>query len=145
MTENFQATLRPYGLRASLASSGAIGSIGPPGPQGPAGPQGPPGAPGGYTQQSVVTANRSANTVYRNTGATAMFVLTTWDLTSNNATVEARTDATTPPTTEVARVRDPSTSGAITAALPMIVLSGNYYMCAITGGTPTLLEWVEYQ
>jgi len=131
VSANFEASLRPSALRATLA------------PAGPAGPQGPPGPPGGFTQQAVVTGSRAANTVYRNTHATAMLVLTTWDLDSQNATVAARSDATTPPATEVAHVRDPSPSNATTAVLPFVVLPGNYYLCAVTGGTPTLQIWVE--
>jgi len=144
---SFQASLKqPQRFSVKLAPTnpggGPPGPPGPPGPQGPAGIEGPSGPP--VSNQNVVTGQRAANTVYRNAGATTMFLSISWDVSSKASTISILSDANSPPTMEVARTASDSANSGIIAQIFIMVLPGNYYECSITGGTPSLVSWVEY-
>jgi len=140
--QRFTATLTTPQLNARLASGVAV--PGPPGPAGPQGPTGPQGPPGSITSQSVATASRAGNVVYQNTSGVGMLVLTSWDLSSKSAQISALSDAADPPATQVAEIAATDANSGTIAQLWFPVLAGNFYACSITGGTPTLVSWVEY-
>jgi hypothetical protein len=95
------------------------------------------------TSQNVVTGSRVAGTVYQNTTGKVLWVSTCWNLAGTTSAITALSDASNPPTTEVGHSSD-SSPQAVNDQLFLIVLPGNYYQFVVTGGTVTLVTWVEY-
>ena len=104
------------------------------------------GGGGGITTQNVVTANRAIGAVYQNTTGKAMVVMATVNIGSASpAVVQAQSDGSNPPTTNVGYwqiYNTPSTTVAIT----FVVLSGNFYKVGAYGGAgpPVILCWTEW-
>jgi hypothetical protein len=93
--------------------------------------------------QNLVTGSRVAGTVYQNTTGKVLWVSASWNLAGTTSAITALSDANNPPTSEVGQATD-SSPQAETEQLFLIVLPGNYYQFVVTGGTVTLVTWVEY-
>ncbi len=102
------------------------------------------GTPSGTTvptSQTDVTSSRALATVYHNTGTTPKFIQATVQGTSSG-NVSAFTDASNPPTTNVA-AHSANASGAYNVYLGFWVLAGNYYKITSTMGSAAVVIWFE--
>ena len=89
--------------------------------------------------QTDVTGSRSSATVYQNTGTIPIFINVSVNI-SASQDLQIHTDASNPPTTEVAHAGAPGTSSA-TIPCFAVILPGNYYKATWTG---TLTNWTEW-
>ncbi len=92
--------------------------------------------------QNVVTGSRALNTVYHNTTGKTMWITVTTGSGTGSPSYTALTDASATPTTAVAV----ALYNTNVAAMPItfLVLSGNYYEIATSGGSPTISNWIEW-
>jgi len=90
--------------------------------------------------------SRALDTIYQNTSGKIKVVSVSITTTAEEVeTVESLTDSATPPTTVINKQGSAdSTSGALRFSMTFIVLVNHYYKVAISTGSPTLLEWHEW-
>lgn len=95
-----------------------------------------------FLTQSVVTGSRALGTIYRNTTGKTMMVTVTAYAAGATGQWTAFTDSSTPPTTEVCL----GNATVISEGFPItfMVLNNNYYKVSVTGGSATLVDWVEW-
>jgi hypothetical protein len=101
------------------------------------------GIPIAIATQAVVTGSRAAGVVYQNTTSKTLFVVATWNLAGTNSTIDFVCDASNPPTTLISQISYAQPQVVISQLFCM-VLPNYYYECQVSGGTPTLVAWVEY-
>jgi hypothetical protein len=101
------------------------------------------GIPTVLQRQTIVTAERTADVVYQNTTGKTILVFSCWDLGGKASTLSFFSDGANPPGTEVARIAGNQPQSSI-QQLVCVVLAGHYYQCRVQAGTPTLINWIEY-
>lgn len=93
------------------------------------------------TTQSVVTGSRSLDTVYQNTTGRPMRVRVQVYDAAGGQLIQALTDASNPPTTQLDRCYTIGSSQEV-GAVDMYVMPTHYYKVTCSG-TPTIRIWVE--
>lgn len=90
---------------------------------------------GGVTTQNIYNSGqRVLNTVYRNTTGKAMWCCLSLVLSGTLPLVIAYSDSSTNPSTIVGRASNANANGAIESQFCFVVLAGNYYQVASSGG-----------
>ena len=93
--------------------------------------------------QNIVTGSRSLDTVFHNTGTKPLFVLVTMTEFQGNQ-ISVLTDANAVPVAEVARIWADIPPGGMNLPIFFVVLPGNYYKIATSGGGLSSMIWTEW-